>query len=63
MSTIKEKIGILHEDAKQLWDQHKQEIVFVLIVFLVSSLSFGLGYLMAQQNNPAPIIIEKHTTK
>ena len=58
-------IGKYVTDKKEQWrrfvDQHKQEIVFALIIFLVSSVSFGLGYLIAQQNNRAPIVIEKHS--
>lgn len=38
---------------------HKKEIVFALIIFLVASLSFGLGYLANREFNRAPIIIEK----
>jgi len=37
----------------------KREIMLFLLLFLVISLSFGLGYLLAKQNNVAPIIIEK----
>jgi len=39
----------------------KREIALFLLLFLISSLSFGLGYLLAKQNNVAPIIIEKAT--
>lgn len=39
----------------------KREIALFLLLFLISSLSFGLGYLLAEQNNMAPIIIEKAT--
>lgn len=35
----------------------KREAILFLLLFLISSLSFGLGYLLAKQN-PAPIIIE-----
>ncbi len=38
---------------------HKKEIIFALIIFLVASLSFGLGYLSNREFNRAPIIIEK----
>jgi len=38
---------------------HKKEIVFVLIIFLVATLSFGLGYLANRELNHSPIIIEK----
>ncbi len=39
----------------------KRETALFLLLFLISSLSFGLGYLLAEQNNMAPIIIEKAT--
>lgn len=39
---------------------HKKEIIFAAIIFLVSSLSFGLGYLANREFNRAPIIIEKN---
>ena len=39
--------------------QHKREVIFALIIFLVASLSFGLGYLANREFNRAPIIIEK----
>ncbi|MEK7193523.1 MAG: hypothetical protein AAB652_01920 [Patescibacteria group bacterium] len=39
---------------------HKREIVFTLIIFLVATLSFGLGYLANREFNHAPIIIEKN---
>ncbi|MBI4991874.1 MAG: hypothetical protein HZB99_01535 [Candidatus Harrisonbacteria bacterium] len=37
----------------------KREVILFLILFLISSLSFGLGYLLAKQEGAAPIIIEK----
>jgi hypothetical protein len=37
----------------------KKEFVFGAIIFLVASLSFGLGYLANREFNHAPIIIEK----
>lgn len=39
--------------------RYKREIIFVLIIFLVASLSFGLGYLANRELTHAPIIIEK----
>ncbi len=42
---------------------HKREIIFILIIFLVASLSFGLGYLANREFNHAPIIIEKNSEK
>lgn len=40
---------------------HKKEIIFALIIFLVSAISFGLGYLANREFNRTPIIIEKVT--
>jgi hypothetical protein len=37
----------------------KREIILFLLLFLISSLSFGLGYLLAKEEAVAPIIIEK----
>jgi len=61
MSTTKERVAYFWKERKYFLDQHRQEIIFALIIFLISSLSFGLGYLIAQQNNRASIIIEKHS--
>lgn len=36
----------------------KREVVLFLLLFLVSSLSFAIGYYMAK-TEPAPIIIER----
>lgn len=38
---------------------HKKEVIFALIIFLVASLSFGLGYLANREFNHTPIVIEK----
>lgn len=40
--------------------RYKKEIIFALIIFLVATLSFGLGYLANREFNHAPIIIEKN---
>jgi len=39
--------------------EKKREISLFLLFFLISSLSFGLGFLYAKDQNVAPIIIEK----
>jgi len=31
----------------------------ILLLFVLCTLSFGLGYLYAKQENPAPILIQK----
>ncbi|MBI2592975.1 MAG: hypothetical protein HYW37_02405 [Candidatus Colwellbacteria bacterium] len=33
-----------------------------ILIFLVTSLAFGLGYLSAKNWNPAPIVIEKNSS-
>lgn len=38
---------------------YRKEIAVALGVFLISSLSFGLGYLANRENSHTPIIIEK----
>lgn len=40
-------------------DRWRKELILVGIVLLVSSLSFGLGYLANRERDQAPIIIEK----
>jgi len=41
-----------------IWE-YKRHILLILLLFLIISLSFGLGYLLARETNRAPIIIEK----
>ena len=38
---------------------YKKEILFVVIIFLVGSTSFAMGYLANREFNHAPIVIEK----
>lgn len=38
---------------------HKRDIILFLLIFLISSLSFGLGYLVNREFNRSPIMIEK----
>jgi hypothetical protein len=40
--------------------EHKCDIIIFLLVFLMCSISFGLGYLVNREFTHAPIIIEKH---
>ncbi len=40
---------------------YKKEAIFALIIFLVASISFALGYLANREFNHAPIIIEKNS--
>ena len=40
---------------------YEKEVIFGVIIFLVASISFGLGYLANREFNHAPIIIEKNS--
>lgn len=40
---------------------YEKEVIFGVIVFLVASISFGLGYIANREFNHAPIIIEKNS--
>ena len=40
---------------------HRKEVIFALIIFLISSLSFAMGYLANREYSRAPIIVEKGT--
>lgn len=53
IKNLKEKLEIF-------WFNHKKEIIFILIIFLVSTISFGLGYLFNKELNTPPIIIQKN---
>ena len=44
---------------KRWVEGHKRNIILFLLIFLISTLSFGLGYLVNREFNHAPIIIEK----
>jgi hypothetical protein len=40
---------------------HRREIALFILMFLISTFSFGLGYLLGGEGERAPIIIEKIT--
>ena len=48
---------------KAWFGEHRRDVVLFILIFLVSTISFGLGYLVANQTNHAPIIIEKIASK
>lgn len=51
------------EKIKNYIQEYQREVVFGAIIFLVASLSFGLGYLANREYNHAAIIIEEcHNT-
>ncbi|MDO8574654.1 MAG: hypothetical protein Q7R86_03440 [bacterium] len=56
MSRIIDKIG-------GFWTSRKREVVFGFIIFLIASLSFGLGYLANRELNHAPIIIQQNSSE
>ncbi|MEW6617008.1 MAG: hypothetical protein AB1333_01155 [Patescibacteria group bacterium] len=39
--------------------QNKDYILFFIGFFILLITAFGIGFLLGNQNNPAPIIIEK----
>lgn len=43
----------------QLLKDNKLSLGIGFLLFLIISLSYGIGYLMARQTDPAPIIVEK----
>jgi hypothetical protein len=43
----------------QFFNKYKKEIIIGIAVFIIATLSFGLGYLANREFNHAPIIIEK----
>jgi hypothetical protein len=43
-----------------VWE-HKRGLTAGLLVALAITLAFGVGYLVGEQANPAPIVIEQHT--
>ena len=38
---------------------NKQRITFLVLIFLISTVSFALGFLVGRDQSRAPIIIEK----
>lgn len=47
--------------AKNFVVSYKKELFIAILLFLVSTTSFGLGYLTAREFNRTPIIIEKNS--
>lgn len=41
--------------------RYRKEIIFALIIFLTSTISFGAGYLVNRETHPTQIIIEKNS--
>ena len=51
------------ENIKTWFWLNAKEIAFGAIIFVVASLSFGIGYLANREFNHAPIVIEKCSGK
>lgn len=49
-------------EAQEWLKTHKREAVLFVLFFLVSSISFALGYLSGQESDRAPIVIEQNNT-
>ncbi len=47
------------EIIKTWLSEHRKDIIIFFLIFLMLSISFGLGYLVNREFNHAPIIIEK----
>jgi len=46
---------------KEWISNHKRDIILFLLIFLISTISFGLGYLVNREFTHAPIVIEKYS--
>lgn len=44
---------------KLFFNDRRKEVVIFVLFFLISTMSFALGYLAAGQSSRSPIIIEK----
>ncbi len=44
---------------KKIIEDRKKEVALSLIIFLVATFSFALGYLANRELNHAPIVVEK----
>ena len=42
------------------WNTRRKEIILAITIFLVASLSFGLGYLANREFSHSPIIIQNN---
>ena len=51
----------MFSELKKWYAEHKRDVVIGVLIFLIGTLGFGLGYLYAKESNRAPIIIEQKT--
>ncbi len=47
------------EIIKTWLSEHRKDVIIFFLIFLMCSISFGLGYLVNREFNHAPIVIEK----
>ncbi|MBI2888886.1 MAG: hypothetical protein HYY10_03100 [Candidatus Liptonbacteria bacterium] len=59
---MESRLQILFARARNWCITNKQEIGFAVIIFLVATMSFGLGYLANREYTHAPIVIEQYAT-
>lgn len=58
---VREAMSDYFKQLTSIVKSRRREILLFFLLFLISSISFGLGYLTAKELNPAPIIIEKNS--
>jgi hypothetical protein len=47
------------ERAREWGVKNKKEIILAILIFFVSTIGFGLGFLTAQESSITPIVIEQ----
>jgi len=50
----------MYSHIKKWVSEHQQTIVLFILLFLISSISFGIGYVMGGDKQRAPIFIEQN---
>ena len=43
--------------------EHIRDIILFVLLFLVSTTSFAIGYLLAKEKGQVPIVFEKNSTQ
>ena len=56
---LKERYYLIRYHIQEWIKENKKDIFLFILIFLISSLSFGLGYLMNREFNHSSIVIEK----
>ena len=55
---LKQKYYLIKHNILEWTGENKKDAILFLLIFLISSLSFGLGFLVNRELTHAPIIIE-----